>query len=160
MSCDFWGCCLVMHVILLWFLSCTWRFKFILILGTQVLDLSFNDFKGPGFEPLANCKALQVCILLKNFFALNGLEIWLKTASKVWICDSCSNSTLLGTKLHHWLAFRSSQIWRWACFWRLNLLNNILLAISLSESAGDSKFGFLTSLVIFSFIPVPFCCSK
>lgn len=26
----------------------------------QVLDLSFNDFKGPGFEPLENCKALQV----------------------------------------------------------------------------------------------------
>lgn len=28
----------------------------------QVLDLSFNDFKGPGFEPLENCKALQVCV--------------------------------------------------------------------------------------------------
>ncbi|GAY33989.1 hypothetical protein CUMW_009130 [Citrus unshiu] len=26
----------------------------------KVLDLSFNDFKGPGFEPLENCKALQV----------------------------------------------------------------------------------------------------
>ncbi|MQL72310.1 hypothetical protein Taro_004653, partial [Colocasia esculenta] len=25
----------------------------------KVLDLSFNDFKGPGFEPLENCKALQ-----------------------------------------------------------------------------------------------------
>jgi hypothetical protein len=29
-------------------------------LSFQVLDLSFNDFKGPGFEPLDNCKALQV----------------------------------------------------------------------------------------------------
>ncbi|OIV97294.1 hypothetical protein TanjilG_07046 [Lupinus angustifolius] len=25
----------------------------------EVLDLSFNDFKGPGFEPLENCKVLQ-----------------------------------------------------------------------------------------------------
>lgn len=32
------------------------------IVSSQVLDLSFNDFKGPGFEPLENCKALQVCV--------------------------------------------------------------------------------------------------
>ncbi|KAL6519980.1 187-kDa microtubule-associated protein air9 [Orobanche hederae] len=29
----------------------------------KVLDLSFNDFKGPGFEPLENCKALQITSL-------------------------------------------------------------------------------------------------
>ncbi|OMO92313.1 hypothetical protein COLO4_17682 [Corchorus olitorius] len=32
----------------------------------KVLDLSFNDFKGPGFEPLENCKALQVLAASKN----------------------------------------------------------------------------------------------
>lgn len=32
----------------------------------KVLDLSFNDFKGPGFEPLANCKALQQLYLAGN----------------------------------------------------------------------------------------------
>ncbi|KAL0363622.1 UNVERIFIED_CONTAM: microtubule-associated protein AIR9 [Sesamum calycinum] len=31
-----------------------------------VLDLSFNDFKGPGFEPLENCKALQQLYLAGN----------------------------------------------------------------------------------------------
>ncbi|KAK4399410.1 microtubule-associated protein AIR9 [Sesamum angolense] len=29
-------------------------------------DLSFNDFKGPGFEPLENCKALQQLYLAGN----------------------------------------------------------------------------------------------
>lgn len=50
----------------------TWQFllfcpsaKVILVLigqlfNDQVLDLSFNDFKGPGFEPLGNCQVLQV----------------------------------------------------------------------------------------------------
>lgn len=32
----------------------------------KVLDLSFNDFKGGGFEPLANCKALQQLYLAGN----------------------------------------------------------------------------------------------
>ena len=32
------------------------------LLHDQVLDLSFNDFKGPGFEPLQNCQVLQVSI--------------------------------------------------------------------------------------------------
>ncbi|KAH7544588.1 hypothetical protein FEM48_Zijuj01G0001700 [Ziziphus jujuba var. spinosa] len=32
----------------------------------EVLDLSFNDFKGPGFEPLENCKALQQLYLAGN----------------------------------------------------------------------------------------------
>ncbi|KAI4312428.1 hypothetical protein MLD38_037238 [Melastoma candidum] len=32
----------------------------------KVLDLSFNDFKGPGFEPLENCKALQQLYLAGN----------------------------------------------------------------------------------------------
>ncbi|KAI6706023.1 hypothetical protein NL676_008985, partial [Syzygium grande] len=32
----------------------------------KVLDLSFNDFKGPGFEPLGNCKALQQLYLAGN----------------------------------------------------------------------------------------------
>ncbi|XP_022146546.1 187-kDa microtubule-associated protein AIR9 [Momordica charantia] len=32
----------------------------------KVLDLSFNDFKGPGFEPLDNCKALQQLYLAGN----------------------------------------------------------------------------------------------
>ncbi|PIA41703.1 hypothetical protein AQUCO_02200255v1 [Aquilegia coerulea] len=32
----------------------------------KVLDLSFNDFKGPGFEPLANCKVLQQLYLAGN----------------------------------------------------------------------------------------------
>ena len=32
----------------------------------QVLDLSFNEFKGPGFEPLENCKVLQVCCIVFN----------------------------------------------------------------------------------------------
>ncbi|PWA81634.1 outer arm dynein light chain 1 protein [Artemisia annua] len=32
----------------------------------KVLDLSFNDFKGPGFEPLEACKALQQLYLAGN----------------------------------------------------------------------------------------------
>ncbi|KAJ0081731.1 hypothetical protein Patl1_11266 [Pistacia atlantica] len=32
----------------------------------KVLDLSFNDFKGPEFEPLENCKALQQLYLAGN----------------------------------------------------------------------------------------------
>ncbi|XWS55352.1 hypothetical protein CRYUN_Cryun10bG0167200 [Craigia yunnanensis] len=32
----------------------------------KVLDLSFNDFKGPGFETLVNCKALQQLYLAGN----------------------------------------------------------------------------------------------
>ncbi|KAL2467410.1 microtubule-associated protein [Abeliophyllum distichum] len=32
----------------------------------KVLDLSFNNFKGPGFEPLENCKALQQLYLAGN----------------------------------------------------------------------------------------------
>lgn len=32
----------------------------------KVLDLSFNDFKGLGFEPLGNCKALQQLYLAGN----------------------------------------------------------------------------------------------
>lgn len=32
----------------------------------KVLDLSFNDFKGPGFEPLENCQALQQLYLAGN----------------------------------------------------------------------------------------------
>ncbi|XP_077243847.1 outer arm dynein light chain 1 protein [Tasmannia lanceolata] len=32
----------------------------------KVLDLSFNDFKGPGFEPLKNCKVLQQLYLAGN----------------------------------------------------------------------------------------------
>ncbi|XP_065846855.1 187-kDa microtubule-associated protein AIR9 [Euphorbia lathyris] len=32
----------------------------------KVLDLSFNEFKGPGFEPLENCKALQQLYLAGN----------------------------------------------------------------------------------------------
>ncbi|KAK1325252.1 hypothetical protein QJS10_CPA01g00539 [Acorus calamus] len=32
----------------------------------KVLDLSFNDFKGPGFEPLVNCKGLQQLYLAGN----------------------------------------------------------------------------------------------
>ncbi|XP_004293996.1 PREDICTED: 187-kDa microtubule-associated protein AIR9 [Fragaria vesca subsp. vesca] len=32
----------------------------------KVLDLSFNDFKGPGFEPLENCRVLQQLYLAGN----------------------------------------------------------------------------------------------
>ncbi|XP_050872526.1 187-kDa microtubule-associated protein AIR9 isoform X1 [Lathyrus oleraceus] len=32
----------------------------------KVLDLSFNDFKGPGFEPLESCKVLQQLYLAGN----------------------------------------------------------------------------------------------
>ncbi|KAL9346290.1 hypothetical protein Peur_061143 [Populus x canadensis] len=32
----------------------------------KVLDLSFNEFKGPGFEPLENCQALQQLYLAGN----------------------------------------------------------------------------------------------
>ncbi|KAG5254640.1 187-kDa microtubule-associated protein [Salix suchowensis] len=32
----------------------------------KVLDLSFNEFKGPGFEPLVNCQALQQLYLAGN----------------------------------------------------------------------------------------------
>ncbi|KAL6542472.1 187-kDa microtubule-associated protein air9 [Orobanche minor] len=39
----------------------------------MVLDLSFNDFKGPGFEPLENCKALQITSL-KSLPDLPNLE--------------------------------------------------------------------------------------
>uniref|UniRef100_A0A0E0AFR8 Uncharacterized protein n=1 Tax=Oryza glumipatula TaxID=40148 RepID=A0A0E0AFR8_9ORYZ len=34
--------------------------------GVKVLDLSFNDFKLPGFEPLENCKLLQQLYLAGN----------------------------------------------------------------------------------------------
>ncbi|KAL5197898.1 hypothetical protein ABZP36_001410 [Zizania latifolia] len=34
--------------------------------GVKVLDLSFNDFKLPGFEPLGNCKILQQLYLAGN----------------------------------------------------------------------------------------------
>lgn len=34
--------------------------------GVKVLDLSFNDFKLPGFEPLENCKVLQQLYLAGN----------------------------------------------------------------------------------------------
>ncbi|KQK21044.1 187-kDa microtubule-associated protein AIR9 [Brachypodium distachyon] len=34
--------------------------------GVKVLDLSFNDFKLPGFEPLGNCKVLQQLYLAGN----------------------------------------------------------------------------------------------
>ncbi|KAF7120869.1 hypothetical protein RHSIM_Rhsim13G0119900 [Rhododendron simsii] len=37
-----------------------------LLKRVKVLDLSFNDFKGPGFEPLENCKALQQLYLAGN----------------------------------------------------------------------------------------------
>ncbi|KAL8192254.1 hypothetical protein R6Q57_027921 [Mikania cordata] len=47
----------------------------------KVLDLSFNDFKGPGFEPLEACKSLQQLYLagnqitsLKTLPALPNLE--------------------------------------------------------------------------------------
>lgn len=40
----------------------------------KVLDLSFNEFKGAGFEPLANCKALQQLYLAGNqITSLSGL---------------------------------------------------------------------------------------
>ncbi|XP_024515548.1 187-kDa microtubule-associated protein AIR9 [Selaginella moellendorffii] len=40
----------------------------------KVLDLSFNEFKGGGFEPLANCKALQQLYLAGNqITSLSGL---------------------------------------------------------------------------------------
>lgn len=35
----------------------------------KVLDLSFNEFKGPGFEPLENCKMLQQLYLAGNQIA-------------------------------------------------------------------------------------------
>jgi len=34
--------------------------------GVKVLDLSFNDFKLPGFEPLRNCIVLQQLYLAGN----------------------------------------------------------------------------------------------
>ncbi|KAL6880549.1 hypothetical protein ACP4OV_012114 [Aristida adscensionis] len=34
--------------------------------GVKVLDLSFNDFKLPGFEPLGNCKVVQQLYLAGN----------------------------------------------------------------------------------------------
>uniref|UniRef100_A0A2C9UKN9 AIR9-like A9 domain-containing protein n=1 Tax=Manihot esculenta TaxID=3983 RepID=A0A2C9UKN9_MANES len=37
-----------------------------LLKRVKVLDLSFNEFKGPGFEPLENCKALQQLYLAGN----------------------------------------------------------------------------------------------
>ncbi|KAF3620639.1 hypothetical protein FXO37_33158 [Capsicum annuum] len=44
----------------------------------EVLDLSFNDFKGPGFEPLENCKALQVLAASKNKIStLKGFPYYL-----------------------------------------------------------------------------------
>ncbi|KAH9288233.1 hypothetical protein KI387_032350, partial [Taxus chinensis] len=40
----------------------------------KVLDLSFNEFKGPGFEPLGNCKGLQQLYLAGNqITSLSGL---------------------------------------------------------------------------------------
>ncbi|GLT97098.1 hypothetical protein SLE2022_146820 [Rubroshorea leprosula] len=37
-----------------------------ILMRVKVLDLSFNEFKGPGFEPLENCKALQQLYLAGN----------------------------------------------------------------------------------------------
>ncbi|KAL6569196.1 187-kDa microtubule-associated protein air9 [Orobanche hederae] len=56
----------------------------------DVLDLSFNDFKGPGFEPLGNCKALQQLYLagnqvtsLKSLPELPNLEVLAASKNKI-----------------------------------------------------------------------------
>ncbi|KAH9747829.1 187-kDa microtubule-associated protein AIR9 [Citrus sinensis] len=58
----------------------------------KVLDLSFNDFKGPGFEPLENCKALQQLYLAGNQITslgslpeLPNLEVSLENSFQ--LCD-------------------------------------------------------------------------
>lgn len=83
---------------------------------SQVLDLSFNDFKGPGFEPLENCKALQVRVsrfILISPKAINDemLYRFMQYGSEE-LYYSCSNSTSLETKSHHLQAFPSFLIWR------------------------------------------------
>ncbi|KAL6580864.1 hypothetical protein OROMI_006787 [Orobanche minor] len=57
-----------------------WWNEFVIKFG--VLDLSFNDFKGPGFEPLGNCKALQVTSL-KSLPKLPNLEVLAASKNKI-----------------------------------------------------------------------------
>ena len=52
-------------------------FSLAMLFTFQVLDLSFNDFKGPGFEPLESCMALQVwCLMRLYLFECHGVEIF------------------------------------------------------------------------------------
>lgn len=85
------------------------------IVSSQVLDLSFNDFKGPGFEPLENCKALQVCVSRIFISELQWLGAsWSYQCNRFLKClllyYTFSNYILLEIKSHHLQAFRSFQI--------------------------------------------------
>ncbi|KAL6531097.1 hypothetical protein OROHE_014166 [Orobanche hederae] len=53
----------------------------------EVLDLSFKDFKGPGFEPLGNCKQLYLAenqvTSLKSLPELPNLEVLAANKNKI-----------------------------------------------------------------------------
>ncbi|KAL5977389.1 hypothetical protein ACLOJK_021735 [Asimina triloba] len=60
----------------------------------KVLDLSFNDFKGPGFEPLENCKALQFLSVAQN--RLRSLSMASQPRLQVLAASKNKISTLKG----------------------------------------------------------------
>ncbi|KAL0305433.1 UNVERIFIED_CONTAM: microtubule-associated protein AIR9 [Sesamum radiatum] len=60
----------------------------------KVLDLSFNDFKGPGFEPLENCKALQFLSVAQN--KLKSLSMASQPRLQVLAASKNKISTLKG----------------------------------------------------------------
>jgi len=61
----------------------------------QVLDLSFNDFKGPGFEPLENCRVLQVCCLQLNLVFYVWMILSHDRDKKVKRCEYLFNNSSL-----------------------------------------------------------------
>ncbi|CAJ1975658.1 unnamed protein product [Sphenostylis stenocarpa] len=60
----------------------------------KVLDLSFNDFKGPGFEPLENCKVLQFLSVAQN--KLKSLTMASQPRLQVLAASKNKISTLKG----------------------------------------------------------------
>ncbi|WVZ21290.1 hypothetical protein V8G54_008612 [Vigna mungo] len=60
----------------------------------KVLDLSFNDFKGPGFEPLENCRVLQFLSVAQN--KLKSLTMASQPRLQVLAASKNKISTLKG----------------------------------------------------------------
>ncbi|RXH98895.1 hypothetical protein DVH24_011220 [Malus domestica] len=60
----------------------------------KVLDLSFNDFKGPGFEPLETCKVLQFLSVAQN--KLKSLTMASQPRLQVLAASKNKISTLKG----------------------------------------------------------------
>ncbi|KAF5811231.1 putative leucine-rich repeat domain superfamily [Helianthus annuus] len=85
----------------------------------KVLDLSFNEFKGPGFEPLEACKSLQQLYLagnqitsLKSLPALPNLE-FLSVAQNKLKSLSMASQPRLQVLFHFLLVF---CIWLCLCY--------------------------------------------